>query len=74
MEQHVLVYTRKKDSNDKLLTECLSEQKTNVEEVEQEYTSFKDKPLHCMYHLQVKEVAEINKSYWWLERTGLENR
>ena len=28
-------------------------------------------PLHGMYHRQIEEVADIKKSYQWLENAGL---
>ena len=42
-----------------------------VQEEEGEEPSWKDKPLHSMYHKQIEEVADIEKSYQWLEKTGL---
>uniref|UniRef100_A0A3Q3AXH7 Phospholipid phosphatase related 4a n=1 Tax=Kryptolebias marmoratus TaxID=37003 RepID=A0A3Q3AXH7_KRYMA len=62
----ILEYIRKKAPNDDLLSECLRQQKPNVEE-EKEEPSWKDKPLHRMYHRQIEEVTDIKKSYQWLK-------
>lgn len=40
---------------------------------EEEEPSWKDKPLHRMYHWQINEVADIEKSYQWLEKPCLED-
>lgn len=32
--------------------------------------SWEDKPLHGMYHRNITEVADLKKSYQWLQRTG----
>ncbi|KAF7640632.1 hypothetical protein LDENG_00028300 [Lucifuga dentata] len=55
---------------DKLLSEYLRQQKTEGDE-EQEETSWKTKPLNGMYHRQT--VADITKSYQWLEKAGLKD-
>ncbi|KAJ0019171.1 hypothetical protein NQD34_006740 [Periophthalmus magnuspinnatus] len=34
-------------------------------------TTWEDKPLHGMHHRNITEVADIKKSYQWLERAGL---
>lgn len=58
--------------NDELLNECLRQQKPNKEEGPEE-PSWKDKPLHGMYHRQIEEVADIEKTYQWLEKAGLKD-
>ncbi|XP_024121103.1 uncharacterized protein LOC112142083 [Oryzias melastigma] len=35
--------------------------------------SWEDKPLHGMYHRTITDVADIKKSYQWLERAGLQD-
>ncbi|KAF7649568.1 hypothetical protein LDENG_00139440 [Lucifuga dentata] len=65
-------YNRKMAPQDKLLSEYLRQQKTKGNE-EQEETSWKTKPLHGMYHQQIEGVADITKSYQWLEKTGLKD-
>ena len=40
-------------------------------EEEEEELSWKDKPLHGMYHRQTEEVNDIEKSCQWLEKSGL---
>ncbi|KAM6449746.1 uncharacterized protein PHA67_017094 [Liasis olivaceus] len=57
---------------DELLRECLRQQQT-WEEVQMEEVQQQDKPLHGMYHWQTVEVADIRKSYQWLERAGLKD-
>ncbi|KAF7643929.1 hypothetical protein LDENG_00230900 [Lucifuga dentata] len=57
---------------DKPLSEYLRQQKTEGDE-EQEETSWKTKPLHGMYHRQIEGVADIMKSYQWLEKAGLKD-
>ena len=53
-----------------VLSEYLRQQKPDEEEEHVE-PSWEDKPLHGMYHRQIKEVADIRKSYQWLEKAGL---
>jgi len=50
-----------------LLRECLKQLKPREWEEEGEF-SLKDKPLHGIYHRQIKEVVDIKKSYQWLEK------
>ena len=38
----------------------------------EEELSWKDKPLHSMYHPQM-DVADIRKSYQWLAKDGLKD-
>uniref|UniRef100_A0A3Q4B243 Uncharacterized protein n=1 Tax=Mola mola TaxID=94237 RepID=A0A3Q4B243_MOLML len=45
--------------NDDLLRDCLRQQKHSEEKEEEERTSWRDKPLHEMYHRQIEEVADI---------------
>lgn len=33
-----------------------------------EVPSWEERPLHWMHHRQITEVADIKKSYEWLER------
>ena len=58
--------------NDQLLSECLRQQKPSRDE-EPEGPSWKDKPLHGMYHRQIEEVADMEKTYQWLEKAGLKD-
>ena len=57
---------------DELLSEYLRQQKPDDAEEEEE-PSWRDKPLHGMYHRQIEEVADIKKSYQWLEKAGLKD-
>ena len=57
--------------NNDLLIECLKEQKPSEEKEEEERSSWRNKPLHRMYHQQIEEVADIKKTYQWLEKAGL---
>ena len=54
------------------VSECLRQLKPNMEE-EPEGLSRTDKPLHGMYHLQTEEMADIRKTYQWLEKDGLKD-
>ena len=63
-------YIRKMAANDDLLCECLRQQKPS-EEKEEERPSRRDKPLHGMYQQQREEVADIIKTYQWLETAGV---
>ncbi|TWW77451.1 hypothetical protein D4764_12G0008410 [Takifugu flavidus] len=49
------------------------QQKPSKEE-EPKGLSWKDKPLHGMYHQQIEEVAHIKKTYQWLEKAGLKRQ
>ena len=53
-----------------ILRLILEEEKKKEEEEEQE-PSWKDRPLHGMYHRQIEGVADIEKSYQWLDKAGL---
>ena len=44
--------------NNDLLTECLRQQKASEEGEQEERPSWRDKPLHEMYHSQTEEVAD----------------
>ncbi|XP_076610522.1 uncharacterized protein LOC143335176 [Chaetodon auriga] len=57
-------YIRKMAPNDDLLSECLRQQKPSQEEPEG--LAWTDKP-----HRQLEEVADITKTYQWLEKAGL---
>ena len=65
-------YIRKMAPKDELLSEYLRQQKPDDAEEEEE-PSWRDKPLHGMYHRQIEEVADIKKSYQWLEKAGLKD-
>ena len=54
----------------KLLRECLRQQQKGTNE-QTEKTPWHSKALHGMYHRQIAEVADIRKSYQWLEKAGL---
>ncbi|KAI3356768.1 hypothetical protein L3Q82_003449 [Scortum barcoo] len=64
-------YIRKMVPSDELLSEYLRQQKPDREE--QLEVSWVDKLLHGMYHRQIEEVADIRKSYQWLEKAGLKD-
>ncbi len=66
-------YIRKMASSSDLLSECFRQEKPIREEEEPVGLSWQDKPLHSMYHRQIEEVADIGKSYQWLERAGLKD-
>ena len=57
---------------DVLLSKCLRQLKPSIEE-EPEGSSWSDKPLYGMYHRQIEEVADIRKTYQWLEKAGLKH-
>ncbi|TWW65015.1 hypothetical protein D4764_22G0006620 [Takifugu flavidus] len=65
-------YTKKMAPTDPLLSECLRQQKPTKEE-EPEGLSWKDKPLHGIYHRQIEKVADIEKTYQWLTKAGLKD-
>ena len=65
-------YIKDKAPTDDVLSECLRQWGTEDEEVQEE-PSRQDKPLHGMYHRNITKVADINKSYQWLERAGLKD-
>ncbi|XP_015259534.1 PREDICTED: protein NLRC3-like [Cyprinodon variegatus] len=59
---------------DKWLGEYLRQEKTESEDKKEEgEPSWRDKPLHGVYHRQIEEVADIKKSYLWLEKAGLKD-
>lgn len=58
---------------DELLSEYFRRRKPDNAE-EENRPSWKDKPLHGLYHRQIVEVADITKSYQWLEKAGLKDR
>ncbi|TWW76590.1 hypothetical protein D4764_13G0012520 [Takifugu flavidus] len=60
-------YIKKMALNDPLLRECLRPTK----EEEPEGLSWKDKPVQGMYHRQIEEVADIEKTHQWLTKAGL---
>lgn len=55
-----------------LLSEYLRQQKPNNAE-EEDRPSWRDEPLHGMYHRQMEEVADIKKSYQSLKKAGLKD-
>ncbi|XP_055368940.1 uncharacterized protein LOC129604854 [Betta splendens] len=65
-------YIKEKAPTDDVLSECLRQWRTEDEMLE-EGPSWEDKPLHGMYHRNITEVADLNKSYQWLERAGLKD-
>ncbi|TWW69211.1 hypothetical protein D4764_18G0000170 [Takifugu flavidus] len=65
-------YIKKLAPTDLLLSECLRQQKPTKEE-EPEGLSWKDKPMHGMYHRQIEEVADIEKTYQWVTKAGLKD-
>ncbi|TWW61002.1 hypothetical protein D4764_05G0010920 [Takifugu flavidus] len=65
-------YIKMMAPSDPLLSECLRQQKPTKEE-EPEGLSWKDKPMHGMYHRQIEEVADIEKTYQWLTKAGLKD-
>uniref|UniRef100_A0A669EZW7 Reverse transcriptase domain-containing protein n=1 Tax=Oreochromis niloticus TaxID=8128 RepID=A0A669EZW7_ORENI len=65
-------YITKMAPTDSVLSEYLRQQKPKKEE-EGEEPSWKDRPLHGMYHRQIEEVADIQKSYQWLDKAGLKD-
>ena len=54
-----------------MISECLSQQKPSEEREDDERPSWRDKPLHRIYQLQIEEVADIGKTDQWLENVGL---
>ncbi|KAK7879105.1 hypothetical protein WMY93_034112 [Mugilogobius chulae] len=64
-------YIKDKAPTDGVLSECLRQWGTD--EVLEEEPSWEDKPLHGMYHRNITEVADLKKSYQWLERAGLKD-
>ena len=64
-------YIRKMAPNDDLLSECLGQQKPSEVKEEDERPSWSDNLLHGMYHGQIEEVADIEKTYKWLGKIGL---
>ena len=55
---------------DELLGECLRQQQRGTDDQPEEMP-WHSKALHGMYHRQIVEVADIRKSYQWLEKAGL---
>ncbi|XP_051916213.1 uncharacterized protein LOC127597287 isoform X2 [Hippocampus zosterae] len=65
-------YIKEKAPTDDVLRECLRQWGTEDEALE-EGPSWEDKGLHGMYHRTITEVADLKKSYQWLERAGLKD-
>lgn len=65
-------YIRKMAPMNCVLSEYLRQQKTK-KDGEDEESSWKDRPLHGMYHQQIEEVADIRKSYPSLVKPGLKD-
>ena len=63
-------YICKMAPKDKLLRECLKQQQRGADDQAEE-VPWHSKVLHGMYHRQIVEVADIGKSYQWLEKAGL---
>ena len=68
--QNIQEYIHKKAPKDKLLGECLRQQQRGTDDQPEEMP-LHSKALHGMYHRQIVEVADIRKSYQWLEKAGL---
>ncbi|XP_078030986.1 uncharacterized protein LOC144466922 [Epinephelus lanceolatus] len=64
-------YIKKRAPKDELLSECLRQQKLDEGKEVDEQTTLRDKPLHGAYHRQIAGVADIKKTYQWLENAGL---
>ncbi|CAL9694852.1 unnamed protein product [Knipowitschia caucasica] len=64
-------YIMEKAKTDDVLSECLRQWRD--EEVLEESPSWENKPLHGMYHRSITEVADLKKSYQWLEKAGLQD-
>ena len=60
-------YIRKMASKDKLLGECLRQQQSGTDDQPEEMP-WHSKARHGMYHQHIVEVADISKSYQWLEK------
>lgn len=56
-----------------LLSECLRQQKSIEEGEKKEEPPWKEKPLHGIDFQQTEEVADIEKSYRWLQKAGLKD-
>lgn len=54
-----------------LLQTCLKQLKTDGDVEQEEELSWTTKPLHGMYYQQREEVADIKKSYQWLQQAML---
>ncbi|XP_078808275.1 uncharacterized protein LOC144994388 [Oryzias latipes] len=65
-------YIKLKAPTDSMLSECLRQWRAE-DTVLEDRSSWEDKPLHTMYHRTITEVADIKKSYQWLERAGLQD-
>uniref|UniRef100_A0A3B3HDB2 HAT C-terminal dimerisation domain-containing protein n=1 Tax=Oryzias latipes TaxID=8090 RepID=A0A3B3HDB2_ORYLA len=65
-------YIKLKAPTDSVLSECLRQWRAE-DTVLEDRSSWEDKPLHWMSHRTITEVADINKSYQWLERAGLQD-
>ena len=63
-------YIRNLAPSDELLNQCLRHLAPGKGGEVEEEPSLKDKPLHGMYFRQIEDVAEIEKSYQWLEKVG----
>uniref|UniRef100_A0A3P9JW03 Protein kinase domain-containing protein n=1 Tax=Oryzias latipes TaxID=8090 RepID=A0A3P9JW03_ORYLA len=65
-------YIKLKAPTDSVLSECLRQWRAE-DTVLEDRSSWEDKSLHGMYHRTITEVADIKKSYQWLERAGLQD-
>ena len=68
---HFYIQSVEKIPKDGMLCEQLRQQKLN--NAEEDGPSWRDKPLHGMYHHQTEEVADVRKSYQWPEKAGLKD-
>lgn len=55
------------------LQECFKQLKMDTDEEQEEEQSWTITPLRGMYYRQREEVADIKKSYQWMEKNGLKD-
>ena len=71
-EQNLQAYVHQMKIKDKLIAEYETYHKPKVN-VSQEQSSWKNKPLHGKYHQQISKVADLSKTYQWLEKADLKD-
>lgn len=59
-------------TKDKLIAEYEAYHKPKIN-VPQEQSSWKNKPLHGKFHQQITKVADLSKTYQWLEKADLKD-
>ncbi|KAK1787975.1 hypothetical protein P4O66_016455 [Electrophorus voltai] len=69
----ILEYIKIKATSDKVLSEYLRQQKPEEHGSEEEQRPSWEEKLHSMYHQQMVEVADMEKSIQWLEKAGLKD-